>query len=109
MGNNYSSNEENLEYIHSPKQNCPIKPFPIKVKFSKPIDMKNKKESISLPCSFEEKIIKQKQEDNGEGKRETTMGRQISPQEIGRYYIASTYFKNYQINDRQQLPHSPSV
>lgn len=71
MGNN-ASNEESLEYIHSPKENCPIKPFP--VKFSKPIQMKHKKESISLPCSFEEKIIKQKQEDiNGKG-NETTMG-----------------------------------
>ncbi len=108
MGNNFSSNEETLEYIHSPQQNCPIIPFPIKI--SQPIQMKTKKESISLPCSFEEKIIKQKQEEiNGERHETTTMGRQISSKEIGRYYIPSTYFKNYQNNDREQLSNSPSV
>lgn len=99
MGNNYSIKNEEI-YIHSPKNNCPIKPFPILK--SKPIPIKQKKEkeikSNSLPCSFELKIINQEEINGNEKSR--TMGRQIQTNQIEGYDFTSTYFKNYSNNDR---------
>ena len=62
MGINSSSiASENIEYIHSPKFHCPIKPFPINT--SNPIFIKQKindqndKESKSCPSYIEHKIL----------------------------------------------------
>ena len=62
MGLVMSSNDKKgMEYIHSPKPHCPIKPFPISVKpISIPIKMVQNhqiQQSSSCPSSFECKMI----------------------------------------------------
>ncbi len=87
------------ESIQSPKQHCPKKPFP-----TQPLPIPHiKKESSSLPCSFENKLIKQ-----NNGHQESSMGRQVQTNPINRHYITSTYLKNYTKHDSKQLSHTPS-
>lgn len=99
MGNTISLKED---IISSPKQHCKLKPFPVT---SKPIPIKQnshkmrekwkQKESISLPCSLENKIIKQKQDE------QNSMGRQVSAKTIDGYYFTSTHFENNQNHGKQ--------
>lgn len=99
MGNTTSSDEEKIKeefLILSPKpNNCPKKSFPIPIKQN--IYLKDTpRESMSLPNSFEKKMIKQKQENDKTKRPKNSMGRQISSQENHRYNFTSLYFENYQ-------------
>ena len=94
MGNTTSSlSSSELEYIRSPKQHCPVKPFPIPL--PKPIPLKIKKQSNileknyarSLPCSFEDKDINKNNESE-------TVGRHLPSKGNDRYYFARTYIEN---------------
>ena len=88
--------EETFEYIQSPKKHCLIKPFPIDLKATEPLPIRYlKKESISLPCSFENKMIKENNDNTKGNERKSPMGGQIQTNKINRHYITSTYFKNY--------------
>lgn len=95
MGNTISSNEEE-KIILSPKlNNCPKKSFPIPIKPNIYLN-DTPQESMSLPCSFEKKMIKQNQEEQYGATTKSSMGRQISSQENYRYNFTPPYFENCQ-------------
>ena len=105
MGNTPSSPSPIV--IQSPKNHCPMKPFPYTI--SKPLEipkqnLNQQTLSRSLPSSFENKII----HESNDGKETRTMGGQVSSKDFTGHYITQTYFKNYSKYDSESVFDTPS-